>query len=129
MSAASFPELGFYTLPGHVDDPLRVLEEPARGEELGLGSVWISERFGTRAAGVVGGAAAARTQRLGIASGLLGQLGLRSPLVTAGYASTMTLVSGGRFALGIGRGVDALADATGTPRITFAYMEQFIDVL
>ena len=127
--AAFFPELGFYTLPGHVDDPGRILSEPAEGEGLGLGSVWISERFGTKDIGVLSGVALARTERIGIASGLIGQLGLRSPLVTASYASTMMEVSGGRFALGIGRGIDAVADATGTPRATFAYLEDYIDVL
>jgi probable F420-dependent oxidoreductase len=124
-----FPELGFYTLPGHVDDPVRILEEPATGERLGRGSVWISERFGTKDAGVLSGVALATTDKLGVAAGLLGQLGLRHPLVTAGYASTMMEVSKGRFALGIGRGIDMVADATGTPRVTFDYLENYIDVL
>lgn len=127
--APLFPELGFYTLPGHVDDPARILSEPVEGERLGLGSVWISERFGTKDIGVLSGAALARTERIGIATGLIGQLALRHPLVTAGYASTMMEVSGGRSALAIGRGVDAVADATGTPRITFSYLEDFVDVL
>ena len=129
MSAPFFPELGFYTLPGHVDDPGRILSEPVEGESLGLGSVWISERMGTKDIGVLSGVALARTERIGIASGLIGQLGLRNPLATASYASTMMEVSGGRFALGIGRGVDAVADATGTPRVTFAYLERYVDVL
>jgi probable F420-dependent oxidoreductase len=129
MTEKTFPELGFYTLPGHVDDPQRILAEPAVGERLGLGSVWISERFGTKDAPVLSGVALGRTERIGIATGLIGQLGLRSPLVTASYAATMMDVSQGRFALGIGRGVDAVADATGTPRITFDYLENYIDVL
>jgi len=124
-----FPELGFYTLPGHVDDPARILQEPVTGERLGLGSVWISERFGTKDVGVLSGIALARTEQLGVAAGLLGQLGLRHPLVTASYASTMMEVSGGRFALGIGRGVDPIADATGTPRVTFDYLDDYIAVL
>src|SRR5581483_9483224 len=124
-----FPELGFYTLPGHVDDPARILQEPVTGERLGLGSIWISERFGTKDVGVLSGIALARTEQLGVAAGLLGQLGLRHPLVTASYASTMMEVSGGRFALGIGRGVDPIADATGTPRVTFDYLDDYIAVL
>jgi 5,10-methylenetetrahydromethanopterin reductase len=128
-SASQFTELGFYTLPGHVDDPKRILEEPVVGEQLGLGSVWVSERFGTKDAAVLSGVTLGRTERIGIATGLIGQLGLRNPLVTASYASTMMEVSDGRFALGIGRGIDAVADATGTPRVTFAYLEGYIDVL
>jgi probable F420-dependent oxidoreductase len=129
MPRPTYPELGFYTLPGHVDDPRRILEEPVTGEALGLGSVWISERFGTKDAPVLSGVVLGRTERIGIATGLIGQLGLRNPLVTASYASTMMDVSGGRFALGIGRGVDAVADATGTPRVTFDYLENYIGVL
>jgi 5,10-methylenetetrahydromethanopterin reductase len=129
MSDRFFPELGFYTLPGHVDDPARILSEPVEGERVGLGSVWISERFGTKDIGVLSGVALARTERIGIASGLIGQLGMRHPLATASYASTMMEVSGGRFALGIGRGVDQVADANGVPRVTFSYLEDYLGVL
>ncbi|MGH9808740.1 MAG: TIGR03857 family LLM class F420-dependent oxidoreductase [Terriglobia bacterium] len=124
-----FGELGFYTLPGNALDSRPILDDPIVAEELGLGSIWIGERFGRKDAGVIAGAAAALSQRLGIATAVLGQLGLRHPLAIAGFASTMMEVSQGRFALGLGRGVDRVADATGTPRITFAYLEHLIDVL
>jgi probable F420-dependent oxidoreductase len=127
--ALTYPELGCYTLPGHVSDPERIFTEPVEAEQAGLGSVWISERFGTKDASVLSGVAAARTERIGIVAGLAGQLGVHHPIRMASYASTMAEIAPGRFALGLGRGMDVLADATGTPRVTFAYLEAYISVL
>jgi probable F420-dependent oxidoreductase len=124
-----FPEFGFYALPGHALNPGEAVEEITTGERLGLGSVWLSERLNTKNVEVMSGLAAGLTSEIGIASGLLANLPLRHPMVTAGYASTMSLLTGGRFALGIGRGVDPIADATGTPRLTFAHLTDYLDVL
>jgi alkanesulfonate monooxygenase SsuD/methylene tetrahydromethanopterin reductase-like flavin-dependent oxidoreductase (luciferase family) len=66
-----FPELGYYTLPGHVFEPKQMIEEVRVGDELGLGSVWISERHNTKNVEVLSGLAAALTPRMGIASGLM----------------------------------------------------------
>jgi 5,10-methylenetetrahydromethanopterin reductase len=125
----TYPELGCYTLPGHVSDPERIFREPVEAEQTGLGSVWISERFGTKDVSVLSGVAAARTTRIGLVAGLAGQLGVHHPLRMASYASTMAQIAPGRFALGLGRGMDLLADATGTPRVTFAYLDAYISVL
>ena len=124
-----YPELGYYTLPGHVFDPKQMIEEVQTGDKLGLGSVWISERFNTKNVEVLSGLAAALTPRMGIASGLMSNMPLRNPVVTASYASTMMKLTDNRFAFGIGRGVDQLADATGTPRLKFTLMEDYIDIL
>jgi 5,10-methylenetetrahydromethanopterin reductase len=124
-----FPELGYYTLPGHVSDPKLVIEEVKIGDELGLGSVWISERLNTKNVEVLSGVAAAVSGRMGIASGLIANLPLRNPLVTAAYASTMMKLTDNRFALGVGRGVDGLADATGTARLNFKLLEDYIGIL
>lgn len=128
MSTVRFPEFGYYAIPGHALNPTEVVEEITTGEQLGLGSVWLSERLNTKNVEVMSGIAAALTTEMGIASGLLANLPLRHPMVTAGYASTMSLVTNNRFALGIGRGVDSIADATGTPRLDFAYLADYIDV-
>lgn len=129
MSGVRFPEFGYYAVPGHALDPAAVVEEITTGERMGLGSVWLSERLNTKNVEVMSGIAAAMTANIGIASGLLANLPLRHPLVTAGYASTMSLLTGNRFALGIGRGVDSIADASGTPRLTFDYLTDYLDVL
>lgn len=127
--SSPFPELGFYTLSGHVFDPKQVIEEVRIGDALGLGSVWISERLNTKNVEVLSGVAAATTGRMGIASGLMSNMPLRNPLVTAAYAATMMKLTDNRFALGVGRGVDALADMTGTRRLDFEVMEDYIGVL
>lgn len=124
-----FPEFGYYALPGHVFDPKELVDEVKAGDELGLGSVWISERHNTKNVEVLSGLAAAHTSRMGIASGLMTNMPLRNPLVTASYASTMAKLTDNRFALGVGRGVDALADITGTPRLNFQLMEDYIGIL
>src|SRR5262249_8584033 len=111
MTTVRFPEFGYYAVPGHALNPTEAVEEITTGERLGLGSVWLSERLNTKNVEVMSGVAASLTTDMGIASGLLANLPLRHPMVTAGYASTMSLISGHRFALGIGRGVDSIADA------------------
>mgnify|MGYP001050907665 CR=1 FL=1 len=129
MSLVQYPELGFYALPGHVSQPAELAGQVRQGEALGLGSVWIAERLNSKNVPVLAGIAAGVSSRLGIASGLLANLPLRHPLVTASFGATMALVTGGRFALGIGRGVDHLADSTGTPRLNMRLMKDFVDIL
>jgi len=124
-----FPELGFYTLPGHVADPRAVVEEVTAGAALGLGSVWISERLNTKSVEVLSGIAAAQDTALGIAAGLIANLPLRHPLVVAAYGSTMQQLTGGRFALGIGRGQALLAESAGIARLDFRLLEDWITIL
>ena len=54
------PELGFYGLAGHSATPRDLLAEVAEGERLGLGSVFLSERFNDQ-----GGRRAVRGRRRG----------------------------------------------------------------
>jgi probable F420-dependent oxidoreductase len=50
-------------------------------------------------------------------------------MVTAGYARTMQSLTGGRFVLGLGRGIPLLQDAFGIGRITTAQIEDFVDLM
>ena len=50
-------------------------------------------------------------------------------MVTAAYASTMHFLTGGRFTLGIGRGITMMQDAFGMSRITTAQMEDFAGLM
>jgi probable F420-dependent oxidoreductase len=50
-------------------------------------------------------------------------------MVTAGFARTMQSLTGGRFILGLGRGVPLAQDAYGIPRITTAQMEDFAGLM
>lgn len=95
---------------------------------MGFGSVFLSERFNIKEAATLSGAAAACTTRLGITTGVTNH-NTRHPLVTASWATTMHRLSGGRFALGLGRGIDRLFDAFGMPRITTAQMEDFAGLM
>jgi 5,10-methylenetetrahydromethanopterin reductase len=124
-----YPELACYTLPGHISDPTLAIDEIKDAERLGFGSIWISERFGAKNADVLSGLAVALAPSMGIAAGLIQNMPLRHPIVTAGYAATMSKLTGNRFALGVGRGTDTFADATGTPRLTFRIMEDYIGIL
>jgi probable F420-dependent oxidoreductase len=121
-------ELGFYTLAGAPRSPREMLGELADAETMGLGRAFISERFNIKEAVTLSGAAAAVTGRIGISTAATNH-NTRHPIVTASYATTMHRLTGGRFTLGIGRGIEPLFDAFGIPRITTAQMEDFAGLM
>jgi probable F420-dependent oxidoreductase len=116
-------ELGFYTLAGAPRSPRDMLDELAHAERLGLGTAF-SERFNIKEAGALTGAACAATSSLGIVTAATNHT-TRHPVVTASWASTLHLISGGRFSLGIGRGIEAMFRAFGMPMATTDSMESF----
>ncbi len=126
--APPLPELGFYTLAGAPGSPRELYDEVADAERLGLGSAFISERFNVKEAATLSGAVAAASTRLGIATGATNHT-TRHPIVTASYATTMHRLTGGRFALGLGRGIRPLSDALGLPPITTAQLEDVVGLL
>ena len=121
------PELGCYGLAGHTADPADLLDEVRTAEELGLGAVFLSERFNVKDAGVLAGAAAAVSSRIGIGTAATNH-NTRHPLVTATMATTLHRLSGGRYAFGLGRGFDLLFDVMGLPRVTGAQLEDAIAI-
>ena len=128
MSTPTHHELGFYALGGQPESPRLIIDEIRHAEAIGLGHAFISERFNTKEACTLSGAAAAASEVIGIATGATNH-NTRHPMVTAAYALTMHRLSGGRFTLGLGRGVPPLQDAFGMPRITTAQMEDFVGVM
>lgn len=86
-------------------------------DHLGLSTVWISERYGSKDLGVLGGAIAQATTNVKIASGVAHFL-FRHPLVLSSLALTMQALSGGRFMLGVGRSVGPMWKAVGLPPMT-----------
>ena len=116
-----FPELGFYTLPGRVSDPRPLLQEVADAERIGRGSVWISEREEVKEAAALSGATVARTSELAVAVGVTNP-NTRHPIMTAALGATCSALSGGRFALGLGRGFGMRSDMWGVPRVTRAML-------
>jgi probable F420-dependent oxidoreductase len=122
------PELGFYGLPGAPKSPVDLLPQCRDGEAMGLGSVFLSERFNVKEVVTLCGAAGAVTESLGIATGVTNHT-TRHPIVTASFATTMHRLTGGRFALGLGRGIDRQFQAFGLPRITTAQLEDFAGLM
>jgi len=121
-------ELGFYTLAGAPQSPAELFEEVAEAEDQGLGSAFISERFNIKEAVTLSGAVGAASRTLGIATAATNH-NTRHPAVLASYATTMHRLTGGRFTLGLGRGIAPLFNAYGIPPITTAQMEDVAGML
>jgi len=119
-----FPELGIYLLPGHTDAPADLLEEVRAAEALGLGSAWISERFDVKEVGALCGAAAAVTREIWIGTGAT-NIDTRHPLLLASMATTLSRLSRGRFALGIGRGIGVRSGMLGLAPVKNAELTAF----
>ena len=121
-------ELGFYALAGQPGSARELVDEMRDAEALGLGVAWISERYNKKEACTLSGAAAAVSDRITIATAATNH-NTRHPMVTAGYARTMQSLTGGRFVLGIGRGITLLQDAFGIAHVTTAQMEDFASIM
>jgi probable F420-dependent oxidoreductase len=118
-------ELGYYLLAGAGGEgPATLMQEARRGEELGFGTAFISERWNVKEAASLTGAACAVTQRMQIATAATNP-NTRHPLITGSWATTMHRLSGGRFTLGVGRGIAAVYGAFGIPAVTTAQIEDF----
>jgi 5,10-methylenetetrahydromethanopterin reductase len=123
-----FPELGIYLLPGHSDRPADVIDEVRAAEALGLGSAWISERFDVKEIGALAGAAAAVTNEIWIGSGVT-NIDTRHPLLLASLGTTMSRLSGGRFALGVGRGIKVRSAMLGLPPVSNRQLTDFAELM
>jgi probable F420-dependent oxidoreductase len=128
MSDAELSELGYYTLAGQPDSARDLVDEVRTGEDMGLGHVFISERYNIKEAVTLSGAAGAVSERIAIATAATNH-NTRHPLITASYATTMHSLTGGRFTLGLGRGITPMQDAYGIPRITTAQLEDFVGLM
>jgi probable F420-dependent oxidoreductase len=125
----TYEELGFYLLAGAAGEgPAQLVQQARRGEELGFGTAFISERWNVKEASSLVGAACAVTTRMNICTAAT-NCNTRHPLVTASWATTMHRFSGGRFTLGIGRGVSAIYSAFNIPEVTTAHMEDWAQVM
>ncbi|GAA4685162.1 TIGR03857 family LLM class F420-dependent oxidoreductase [Nocardioides nanhaiensis] len=124
---APLPELGCYGLAGHSASPGDLVAEARLAEQLGLGSLFLSERFNAKDAAVMAGAAVAASTTLGVGTAATNHV-TRHPMVTATMAVTAHRMSGGRYALGLGRGFDVLFDLMGLPRVTGAQLEDAVGV-
>jgi alkanesulfonate monooxygenase SsuD/methylene tetrahydromethanopterin reductase-like flavin-dependent oxidoreductase (luciferase family) len=125
---AAFRELGCYLLAGQPRTARDIIAEVADAEGLGLGTAFISERYNKKEAAVLSGTAGAVSDDIQICTAATNH-NTRHPMVTAGMARTMQDFTGGRFTLGIGRGIAMLQGAYGIPPITTAQMEDFAGLM
>ena len=128
MTERVLDELGFYALAGQPASSRDLVSEVVEGEALGLGTVFISERYNKKEAATLAGAAGAVSERITIQTAATNH-NTRHPMVTAGIARTMQSLTGGRFVLGLGRGIPLQQDAFGMGRITTAEMEDFAGLM
>ena len=88
-------ELGYYLLAGAGGEgPAGLMDEARRGEELGFGTAFISERWNVKEASSLTGAACAVTSRMQIATAATNH-NTRHPLITGSWATTMHRLSEG----------------------------------
>ncbi|WP_155057609.1 TIGR03857 family LLM class F420-dependent oxidoreductase [Streptomyces blattellae] len=95
--------LGTYVLPGRGGATRDGLDQARVAEEIGFGSVWLSESWDTKELGALAGAVSQVTERTRIVTATT-HFGTRHPLVLAGLGTTLNALSQGRFVLGFGRG-------------------------
>jgi probable F420-dependent oxidoreductase len=125
----TYNELGFYLLGGAAGEgPAALVQQARRGEELGFGTGFVSERWNVKEASSLVGAACAVTSRMNVATAAT-NCNTRHPLITASWATTMHRLSGGRFTLGIGRGISAMYSAFNIPDVSTAHMEDWAQVM
>jgi probable F420-dependent oxidoreductase len=121
-------EIGFYTLAGAPKSPRDLIDEVHKAEELGIGACFISERFNIKEAATLSGAVGAVSSRIGIATAATNH-NTRHPMVTGAFATTMHFLTGGRFSLGLGRGIEVMSKAMGLSPIKTAELEDFVGIM
>lgn len=126
-AAALFDKVGTYILPGRVTDPRRGIAEARDAERIGLGTVWISERYATKEPAVLAGAIGEQTTDIRIAGTFY--LTMRHPIVTASVADLMQAMSGGRFRLMLARAVPSYLEMLGSAPINFARLADYITIM
>ena len=119
--------LGAYTLPGRVQDPRPAIGQAIEAERLGLQTLWLSERWGTKDFGVLSGAIGQVTDSIKIASGIT-HFQSRHPAMLASMAMTAQAMTDGRIVIGIGRSVDAMWKAVGLPPSTNASIVDSVEI-
>lgn len=117
-------ELGYHAIPGPGDGPRELLVQAAAAERLGFGAAFVADGIGGREGPTESGAVGATTGRIGLAT-VATNLNTRHPLVVASHGLTMQKLTGGRYTLGIGRGVVAASRSIGRAPVTSAQLADF----
>ncbi len=126
-AAELFDKFGTYILPGRVSDPKRGLEEAREAERIGLGAVWISERYAVKEPAVLSGAVSQLTDKVRIVGTMYATM--RHPIVTASVGNLMQALSGDRFRIMFARAVPSYLAELGSPNITFPRLADYISII
>jgi probable F420-dependent oxidoreductase len=121
-------DIGTYILPGRVVDPVPGIAQAEAAEKIGLGSVWVAERWEKKEVAVTLGALTQRTQHLKLVAGMT-HFGTRHPIVIAGMAATLQALSGDRFVIGFARSILALWKSLGIAPPTLESMGEYVKIL
>ena len=124
---STLDELGFYGLAGGVESARPLFDELEQAEQLGFGTAFISERPNKETM-ALSGAALAVTTKIRVATGVTNP-NTRHPQIIASAAATLCDISGGRFVLGIGRGIEIAMKTQGLSVQTTAQLEDFAQVM
>ncbi|OUC76500.1 TIGR03857 family LLM class F420-dependent oxidoreductase [Gordonia lacunae] len=124
----TLPEIGYYALSRHPVDPAELADEARLADREGFGAAFVSERFNVKDAAVLAGGLAAASRRMGIATAATNH-NTRHPIITASMGATLSTMTGGRFALGLGRGFAAQWQVLGVPDVTSAQLSDAASVL
>jgi 5,10-methylenetetrahydromethanopterin reductase len=137
----TIPDLSAYVIGGRVRAHARVDEHesdsrtPAQGvedgvdaERIGFRRVFLSERWNLKEAGVILAAIGARTQRIGLASGII-TTAARHPLHMAGMAATLQATVGPRLTLGLGRGNPGWLSGAGLEMVGYDGLRDYVEIL
>lgn len=125
---APLARLGAYVLPGAAHDPASGIGQGQATERMGLGTVWIGERYDTKDLGALAGALSQATRRVQVAAGITHPY-LRHPMVLASMGQTLQALTGGRFRLGLGRSASWRWAAYGQPAPTLAALADIAGIL
>src|ERR1700728_2266563 len=128
MTSVPLSRLGAYVLPGAAHDPASGIGQARATERMGLGTVWIGERYDTKDLGALGGALSQVTRRVQVAAGITPPY-LRHPMVLASMGQTLQALTGGRFRLGLGRSASWRWPAYGQPAPTLAALADIAGIL
>ena len=128
QNTPEFQQLSCYLLPGHSTTPADAIAEARQAESMGLGRVWLSERFDVKDAGVICAAALSVTSNLRVATAAT-NLHTRHPMVLATMCSSLHYLSGGRFELGLARGVGIRNELMGLKTVSNKQIVDGLDVL
>jgi 5,10-methylenetetrahydromethanopterin reductase len=104
------------------------IDDGVEAEKLGFANVYFSERWNLKEAGVFLGAVGARTNRIGLGTGLVSPA-RRHVLHMAALGATMHSAFGPRFILGLGRGDHGYLRHEGLKTAGFAGLVDYVTIM